>query len=707
MNHATPSTLNRLMRELELKRMGASEEAGLCITSLPVPRGVKMPTHFEGRATCAKPLGQWPGQSHDAMTPTNFPRRVLLAGDCEYAPQTLRVSHTPVAPSHQLPIASAELFARSQETEFVWERHALRIDWGGRSVAMAMGMRVKGEMRWWEFSRLVELSRSTTCVEVLMAGSIPHMLFTGDELRKYPGYSYPGLHRHHWLSGQIYARLHHNGVCEIYARHVNSKFVDDGLLLPDSVPIVALRCESKEKIEGVDLGKWDGSQTRSSVSDVALDLTDASHMASATQPGRMDFESGFLLWQPYLGMELFGGLCPKQLTGDPYIYRAEQQVIPRGMARSLRFSLSLNPARSPRVARYLAPTWWFGQCEEFSPTPALPVEDRFDESLKGCSQFIRQYMVRNTFEDGSMPRVISQSGSGPHEPSWEGEAAGAALLLAYRTGDATDYDDALRIAYCFTDVYVDHASKLVRMHGFAPNATALPMNRIHACVYAWLETGDDFCIEAAQAVIENAYWSHKNSWPRMAVGRDACFIRGAMLLYRFLNDTHFLDIARKSIADVCASQRPEGWFGDQGGGSGIHGWAAYICKPWMGLMAVGGLLDYLEMFPDGDPAALDCVKRFADWLMQARFDHDGNMGWSYQHSFNGQIHFLVSQTGQRVMLPTKELWHLDYFARLLTFCTIRFGDPAYSSIATKQLCAPVMAITVLRRACNIFPGFRR
>jgi hypothetical protein len=39
---------------------------------------------------------------------------------------------------------------------------------------------------------------------------------------------------------------------------------------------------------------------------------------------------------------------------------------------------------------------------------------------------------------------------------------------------------------------------------------------------------------------------------------------------------------------------PDGSFGDQGGGAGIHGWNAYITKPWMGLMATGGMVDYIE-----------------------------------------------------------------------------------------------------------------
>jgi hypothetical protein len=442
------------------------------------------------------------------------------------------------------------------------------------------------------------------------------------------------------------------------------------------VPVVGFKSDAAGD-DAVNLGEWDGSQSQISTGGVRLDLAEVAHMVSPRQPGRFDREGGFLVWQPYTGMEMFGGLQPKEQTGDGFIYRAEQHIIPRGMARTLRFSLSLNPKRAPRVARYLAPAWWYGMAEEFAPAALLPVSDRYDEAIKSCQGFLRQQMIQNTFEDGSLPRGTISKIDGRNEPGWEGEAAGSTLLLAYRTGEAIDYDMALRAAYCYNDLFLDHAAKMSRIHGYPPNALNLPMTRIHGCVYAYLETGDRSCLNLARGVIDATYWTHKNSWPRLTVGRDACFVRGAMLLFRFFNDPRALEIATDMIRDVCASQMPDGWFGDQGGGSGLHGWGGYICKPWMGLMAIGGLLDFLELFPDGNPDALACVKRFADWLMRERFDHGGVMGWSYQHLYNGKREFGFAKLGSRTTLPGAKLWHMDYFARLMTFCSMRFNDHAY------------------------------
>ena len=69
-------------------------------------------------------------------------------------------------------------------------------------------------------------------------------------------------------------------------------------------------------------------------------------------------------------------------------------------------------------------------------------------------------------------------------------------------------------------------------------------------LYAWLETGDPYLLHTARAVIDTAYTWHKNSWPRRAVGRDACFIHGVVLLYRYLGDEHYRVLARDVIRDI-------------------------------------------------------------------------------------------------------------------------------------------------------------
>ncbi|MEI7436580.1 MAG: hypothetical protein WCL16_07220, partial [bacterium] len=421
-----------------------------------------------------------------------------------------------------------------------------------------------------------------------------------------------------------------------------------------------------------------GQQSAFALGSVRFDVNEVSRFGTPGKPGRVDVSKATLIWQPYLGVEMFGGLAPQQQTGSPYIAKAEDQVIPHGISRSLRFTVSLNPERSPTVVRYQAPAWWYGICEEFSPAPLLPVKNEYDAALEYERQWIRHTIQTGGFEDGCVARGTSSKQAGRPEPGWEGETQGAMFLASYRSGDALDHDLALRAAYFFTDVCIDHATKLVRMHGQSPPAMALPMNRIHACLYAYLETGDPYLRDIAEAVVENSYRTHKNAWPRLSIGRDACFIRGAMLLYRYLNDKHYLNFARDSIRTVGESQFPDGSFGDQGGGTGIHGFNQYIVKPWMGCMAVGGALDMLEMFPD-DAIALQPALRFADWLMRERHElSNGAMGWSYQHGYNGGREFIqINSNDDVIFLPDRHLWHIEYVARVLPIHSLRTGDPGY------------------------------
>jgi hypothetical protein len=669
------SDFTKYLETLRLTRLGDDEPAGLWITSLPWPRADRRELSLDSHSTHVQPIGQWPGEA------AARPRRLLMFADgANGAPQniSLTTARKKTAASER-PSAAMELFERSPHPEFMWERHRLRIQMGNRSVALAMGLRTGDKLNWWEACRLVVLDDSPQCLTIEMGGAIPHHPMTFDEFKKYPGHTNPYLHKHNWLNGHIYARIHANGVCEIYAHHINSKFFDDGLALEDLVPIIGISVDSCDADMAELCGPWDGSRGRLTLGPVRFDVSEAARLSTANQPGQMNREDDFLVWQPYAGAEVFAGAGAQELTGDPFLCRAGQHRFPRGLARTMRFSLSLSD-RSPRIARYVAPAWWFGVCEEFLPEPLLPVSNEHDASLEVARKWIRDNSVQRGFEDGAVPRFATPSqGNGNHtrhESGWEGEVPYAQFLSAWRSGDAEEYMAALRSAYHFTDVAVDHAAKLVRMQGYPPGAFALPLNRVQGTIAAYLETGDPYLLETAQAVTTNAHWQHKNSWPRMAVGRDGCFIRSAVMLYRYFATDFFRTIAHEGAMAVVHSQRPNGSFGDQGGGTGIHSWGGYITKPWMGILALNGVLDYLELFPDEQPLQ-QAVRKFADWLMTERIERDGVRRWTYQHDYNGARRHFDFYSATWVKLPTEGSWYQDNLGRLFAHCALRHNEPKY------------------------------
>ena len=676
------SALPALLRQLPLERLGKDEDAGVWFCSLPVPRGARTDWRLDGRATWARPLGQWP----DA--PPGSPRRLLLAADGgNAAPATVRLRAPPrvAAPDAAEalpaapPTADLNLIERSPEEAFMWERHALRLHYAGHSFELALGLRRRDGVHWWEACRLTTLRELPGCREIGMGGAIPVELSTLADLKAEPSYRNRFLHRHNWLNGHVYARLYANGVCEIFAHHVNAAYVDQGADFDDVVPVLGFRLGGADVPDPAWLGPWDGRRTRVTIGAATLDLREAAPLATPAEPGSFTRAGEFVVWQPYLGMQLLAGNAAEQQLGSVYVTRAAEAKVLRGQARTVRFTLSLNPDRAPVVARYQAPAWWYGLCEEFQPAARLPVHiTNYDRGLRQARRFVHDAMTQGGFDDGSLPRGAGAKRHRPFEPGWEGEAPYGALLLAWRTGDGRDHALALRSAYFFSDVAVDHASKTVRMHAYPPPATALPMMRALAPAAAWLETGDDYLRDVASAIVDTAWYRQKNSWPRLAIGRDACFWRGAVFLWRYLGDAHYRDMAAEGVRMIAASQRANGSFGDQGGGTGIHQSGGYITKPWMGCMALGPVLDYLELCPD-DPTARACLRGFADWLLANRLRHraEGVRTWSYQHDYNGRNRHYHLYSGEWRDLPTPERWHQNYLARLLPLAAHLFDDARY------------------------------
>lgn len=676
---SSPNVLLRHLDKLPLQRLGDGRPAGLLITSLPVPRDAPQNWNLSSCPTFVKPLGRW--------CDSDSPRRLLMVADHPgNAPEHAVLGQGPSVAGDPPPAAEMETFAHAAAGDLplsYWERSLLRIRWCGKEIGIVMGLRVHGALHWWEACNLVILSRSPTCLELEMGGAIPVEVTTRETLQVFEGRDNPFIHKHNWVNGHIHARLHSNGVCEIHAHHVNSMFFDDGADFKNTVPVIAFRIEGGER--GLDENRtvWDGTRRELRLGGIEFDLTDVARFATAEKPGRLEPADGFIVLQPYRGAELFGGPLTQLRIGDDWLWRAEQEIFPRGMARTLRFSFSLNPERSPRVARYVAPCWWYGLCEEFQPRPILPVSNEYDESIHTARRWFHRYMLSSGFEEGVTPQGGQGDPATRATASAEGDIPAGMFMTAYRTGDATDYDCAMRAAYCMADVYVDHATHRTRFPGHHAAAAALPLQRMHGAVLGWLETGDSYLRNTAQAVTENAYWWHKNSWPRRAIGRDARFVHTQMMLYRYLGDRHYLERTREMIADLAAAQWPDGSFGDQGGGAGIHGFAAYIIKPWMGCLATLGIMDYLEHFPD-DEIALGVIRKFVGWLMSERGERlkDAGhpekgtaIGWAYQHHFKGKP--IPGQAVTEGATPGMGIRHQDYMARLMTWYSLKTGDPKY------------------------------
>ncbi len=655
-----------------LQRLGEEREAGLWITSLPWPEGARPPhgLRMGGATASVLALGQ---------SPSGGPRRLLCMGAVTGGPkapaqltlEAARGAHTPV-----LPEASLDKIDESTEGIYYRERHRLTISWNGRRIGVALGLRRGEAFHWWEACRLVETGESAGCRVIRVGGCIAAEEMPPTMPPGQTGYNHPFLHRHNWLNGELYARLHANGGVELELHHINGRMVDDGADLK-VVPVVAFFPPEGVPLQGPSELPWTGATHRCELHGVAFEFTQSAPLATESAPGRLHWEEDRWIWQPYQGAELYGGECPRERTGDPFICHAEEGKFLRGMARSLPFSFSLS-ACSPGVVRYLAPRSWYEACGEVP----LPVElEPGDRTVERAFEWLAQRTLEGGFEDGALPRhphrPMMEKGRLRFEPGWEGEVPYALFLYAWAKGDPRAYDLAQRSARYFSDVAIDHSRHLVRMHGYPPPAVSLPMNRVQGTVALYLETGDPFYRMSAEAVVTNAHWQQMRSWPRLAVGRDACYLRSAILLHRVLGEDFYRRIALEGGESVVASQRPNGSFGDQGGGTGLHQWGGYITKPWMGLLAVNPLVDYLELYPD-TPSFSRAVVAFACWLMEERQVRDGRLTWCYQHDFKGERLFYETAFQRWITLPSEGAgWHHETLARVMRYATAVTGDPAF------------------------------
>ena len=259
---------------------------------------------------------------------------------------------------------------------------------------------------------------------------------------------YPWLHKHNHIRGEILARCYANGVIELTMRHVNGRFFTEGGVVEGVTPVIGFRSRG---------GDWPtqagpiSERRRWHWDRVSLDSWAAGDLVSKPHPGRAWRDGDVCIYQPYEGVEALAGQHAQLRSGSPYLSRASDRRIPKGMGRTVRMVASLGPVE-PDVAVYLLPDWWYGLAEDLCETPLLPVRDQTSVTIEQAIGYYRSTHLSGCFDDGAISRWSS-----PLEPGWEGETPQAQFTAAYWNGEGQDYDLALHSAYHIADVVVDKA----------------------------------------------------------------------------------------------------------------------------------------------------------------------------------------------------------------------------------------------------------
>jgi hypothetical protein len=661
---AVAHALESWIAHARARRVSGSPAACALRLSLPLPRGNAAAFAFAGRPTQVQPLGFWPGTAGPGA-----PRRVLLLGCGAPAGEELGLSREqPATGAFNGMRVAVRVVARQYAIPLPYEINELAFGCAAGEFGVRLGLLTDEGLNWWQWVTLETVAEGPLCRALRAQGNIPVHFETeadivpGDQ----NGLKYPYLHRHNHVRGEVFARCFANGVIELYLRHVNGRFFTEGGDVKGVIPVIGFRGvgdtdwpQTAAPVDGPRQWRWQGA---------TLDLADAARLVGPAAPGRAWREGDLCVYQPYKGVESFGGAQCEAISGDPYYCRAEQRVIPKGMARTVRMVAALGAA-PPQVAAFLMPDWWYGACQELASEPFLPVRDEFTAHVAAASEYFKTHRSADCFDDGAVARY-----AGASYPGGEGEVPYAQMLIAYRAGDAESYHQALRNAYYLADVAVDHALFALRLTAHPAGHHALPHQRVLGLAAAYLETGDPYLLDTAQAVADAAYWWDKLAWPRRAFGRDAAYIRSLICLHRVLGEPLYLRRAREALRRLVAAQLPDGSFGDQGNTTGLHGAVALVVKPWMGCIAVDAMLDYLAVEDDAEIAA--AALRFAEWLLRAQVRDGGEACWPYQTGYaGGNTYWPI--TGQVVHLPTKGAWHVEYLAKILGWASFKTGRPEF------------------------------
>jgi hypothetical protein len=413
---------------------------------------------------------------------------------------------------------------------------------------------------------------------------------------------------------------------------------------------------------------WTGADPIFRLGAAKLNLTDCATLVSEKHPGSLRTENDIVIFQPYEGIEIAGDSA--KLTGtDGLFFHAHQRILPRGVARTVRFCLSLGEA-APVISRFAAPEWWYAISGDLWPDGVLPVRDDWDQRIEATYE---NAVVRRD-SPGRFDDYAAAIGR-------EGEVPFVQFMYAHRTGDPEHWRRALRDAYHMADIAFDHATETIRMHNYPfDGSTSLPLFRIMGMLVGYLETGDPYLRACSEATSLHFLSMDRENWPRHSYGRDAMGIRGLVFLADYLGSDQYREWARECLERVIQCQLPDGSYHDQGGGTGVHAIGQLPVKPWMANMATNPILDYVLRWPDDAPL-WEAVVKYGGFLLKAGTQSDGTVRWPYQVSYGGTQfdpwrEVFNAGTGM-ANLPDQTHYAISYKARSLSVLTGRTGDPAY------------------------------
>ncbi len=396
-----------------------------------------------------------------------------------------------------------ESYARFDDLVLTYKGRELPIRFGSRREMFHMSAAMKDQHDWWQWAQPETLLDSADLKLVRVGG----LLYNEDTFHQC----------------DIYLELFGNGVARVSAHFVNARVISDGWEYY-GIPVIGLGVESREAEVSLD-----GTRNRFEFDGVKLDVSDMAELVSPAYPGRLYVHEGMTVYQPWRDQRVSDF---HKTYRQPFVTDIGEGKVPKGMARTVRFTVSLSAA-PPKVAHLLAPSWLYGMSDSLWHGGYLPATWRFAQTVRGLVTNVSatDARVHGTYEGGF--RGAASEGMG-----------GACLTEgAMFTGDPRFLKPALAYIYNWADIMVDHVDWSVRQPFTGYYWKTISYFKFNDLVWGYLETGDPYLLETAEHC-GNAYHAmFRSLWPIRSVGRGAWPVQGLIDLYATTRNPYYLESA--------------------------------------------------------------------------------------------------------------------------------------------------------------------
>jgi|GEM_PF-2250224 len=584
-------------------------DAPLGVVSMPIPDDCDHAVTVDGCASQSVPVGFWP-RSERVPGGRKRTRRALVFFEKSGETPAVRLSPTAGEPEQgvspwQVDVTSIRDIARHRDDHYwhYYERPGqVQLRFGGKQVAFSLGVRNEFGTHLWQYV-LAQKLWSGPLVEAWRIGG---HIYTAEErpltMEKFNEVSDILVFPDATVAASVYLLLFANGTIQVTGHWINGRIYGN-VGNQQGAPVVVFNgCELPERT-------WDGSDGFMDSGGVAFDFSAASDLVSAEHPGSISRSDSDSAWQPVGDTRIVIRHEPADGSVKDIEVDGSSDGLVKGVARSVTWHMGLGDA-APGVARYVAPPDWYAKCCEFAPFPIELADGEFEELGHQCAEVLLRNSVKGKFTSGGIYRYLDQYGLGCYELSMDANETRSMFRRAYRDSDARFYDLGLRSSYFMADIATDHSRDVIHYHNDAPDwrIYSLIYQRFSGIVLGYMETGDYYLLETAQAVARNYISHHLQNWPRQGIGRDADPLNGFLMLWDYTGAEEFFEFAREFAHHVALALGDHGtWLCGAGVGPQM-GCNAIPGTPWNGGHLFNGFTEYAMRDPNVP----------ADWLESAR-----------------------------------------------------------------------------------------